>query len=107
MVGALQGSLDFTHQHFETRDSISILIDFFKRSVTHPRLPLPVQPLLDEFLSRMGQQLPGLLVGFYVVGFIALGGFDEHFSDIDFVAVLARPLSTDEIECQICNTGYE
>lgn len=62
------------------------------------RIPTPIQPLLNEFISQTGQQLPGLLIYFYLEGSVALGGFNEHFSDIDFVAILQHKLTQAEIE---------
>lgn len=49
--------------------------------MSHPRLPIIIQPILDDYRSMMSQQLPGLLNGFYVVGSTALDGFDENFED--------------------------
>jgi hypothetical protein len=62
------------------------------------RIPEPVRPILERYISSVEQELPGLIRGFYVVGSIALNGFNERFSDIDFVAVLARSASTTEME---------
>lgn len=62
------------------------------------RIPEPVQPLLECYISAMEQQLPGLLRGFYIVGSIALNGFNERFSDIDFVAIVAHKASEADLE---------
>ena len=52
------------------------------------RIPAPIRPLLQSYLSLMQQQLPGWPHAFYLEGSIALGEFNEHFSDIDFIALL-------------------
>jgi hypothetical protein len=62
------------------------------------RTPKPVQPSLDCYISSVEQQLPGLIQGFYVIGSIALNGFNERLSDIDFVAILAHKASNSELE---------
>jgi hypothetical protein len=46
----------------------------------------------------MEQQLPGLLVGFYLHGSLALGAFNECSSDIDAVAVISRRCTTSDID---------
>jgi hypothetical protein len=55
------------------------------------RIPVVIRPLLDEALSGLDRELSGLVEGFYLVGSVALGGFNPRISDIDFVAVLNRP----------------
>ena len=59
-------------------------------------IPKIIRPLLDEYLSLTGQQLPNLLSAFYLEGSIALGGFNERLSDIDFIALLQhKPTSAE------------
>ena len=60
------------------------------------RIPVLVQPLIENYVSRLNEHLPDLLCGFYVVGSIALGEFNHYFSDIDFVAVLNRRMTPGE-----------
>ena len=60
------------------------------------RIPEPIRPTLQDYTSLVNQQIHGMMKGFYVEGSIALGGFNEHFSDIDFVALLNRPLTSTE-----------
>src|ERR1044071_2865693 len=60
------------------------------------RIPEPIRPALQGYIALVNQQIPGLLKAFYVEGSIALGGFNEHFSDIDFVALLNRQLTPTE-----------
>jgi hypothetical protein len=55
-----------------------------------PRIPEPVQLIIKEYLRLSEQRLIGLIDSSYIVGSIALGEFNEHFSDIDFVTVLNR-----------------
>jgi hypothetical protein len=62
------------------------------------RVPASIQPLLRDYLSLVNQHLPDLLRAFYLEGSIALGGFNEHFSDIDFVAMLHRRIDPRDIE---------
>ena len=63
----------------------------------HPRIPSPIRPTLQEYLAAMDQQIPGLLNAFYVEGSIALGGFNERFSDIDFVGILDHYPNANEL----------
>src|SRR5262249_45630361 len=53
----------------------------------NPRIPNIIEPLLDDYLSLSRQYLPGFVNAFYLVGSIALDGFNERWSDIDFLAV--------------------
>ena len=48
--------------------------------------PEILETLLQEFVSAT-RRLPGLHA-LYLEGSLALGGFNEHFSDIDFIALL-------------------
>lgn len=62
------------------------------------RIPDPVQPILEMYFARLNTQFPDLLNSFYIVGSIALGEFNEYFSDIDFIAVLHRKIIPTEFE---------
>lgn len=62
------------------------------------RIPPLLHPLLGEYTRRLHERLPGLIGGFYIIGSIALDGFNERLSDIDFVAVLNRRASPPEVE---------
>jgi hypothetical protein len=64
----------------------------------HPRIPEPVQPVLHEYLLLMEKKLPGLLAGFYLHGSLALGAFNLHSSDIDFIAVVSRRSTAADVE---------
>lgn len=56
----------------------------------NPRIPEQIRPTLQSYTSLVNDRIPGLMKAFYVEGSIALGGFNEHFSDIDFVTLLNR-----------------
>jgi hypothetical protein len=60
-------------------------------------LPGPVETTVGRYLHLADRLLPGRLAGFYVVGSTALGAFRPGRSDIDFVAVVDRPLATGEL----------
>ncbi len=60
-------------------------------------LPEVVQRATDHYLRSVDQLLPGLVTGFYVVGSVALGAYRPRRSDIDFVAVVDRELSGDDL----------
>jgi hypothetical protein len=62
------------------------------------RIPESVRPVLERYLSLIDAQLPGLMRAFYVVGSIALGGYNERFSDIDFVSIFEHPVSRSQLE---------
>jgi len=62
------------------------------------RIPEPIRPILESYVQSVCQHLPDLINAFYIVGSIALDGFNERFSDIDFVAVLHRKAMTGEIK---------
>lgn len=61
------------------------------------RIPPAAAPVLTLYLSEVEARLPGLLKGFYLHGSIALDAFHAAFSDIDFIAVLARRLTPDDL----------
>jgi Aminoglycoside adenylyltransferase, C-terminal domain/Nucleotidyltransferase domain len=62
------------------------------------QIPEPIHPLLENYVLLTSKELPNLISGFHIVGSIALGEFNELFSDIDFVAVLNREISQVDIE---------
>jgi hypothetical protein len=61
--------------------------------VLHPALERAV----DRYVRLADRLLPGRLEGFYVVGSAALGAFRPSRSDVDFVAVVDRDLTTAEL----------
>lgn len=64
----------------------------------HQRIPERIRPTLESYISRTSAELPGLIGSFYLVGSIALDGFNEQYSDIDFVAVLNRAAHRPDLE---------
>lgn len=66
--------------------------------MTNQRIPKLILPILESYVLLTNQKLPDLIGGFYIVGSIALDGFNEHYSDIDFVAVLNRKAIQADIE---------
>ncbi|MEO8393909.1 MAG: aminoglycoside adenylyltransferase domain-containing protein [Chloroflexota bacterium] len=62
------------------------------------QIPSVIAPLLDGYLTTVEQQLPGLVVGFYLHGSIALGTFNERSSDIDALAVVSRRCTPSDID---------
>lgn len=61
-------------------------------------IPTPIQPLLAEYRALLERDTFALVVGCYLHGSIALGAFDPAQSDIDFVAVLSRPCTPEELQ---------
>ncbi|MBB6170258.1 hypothetical protein HNR23_000318 [Nocardiopsis mwathae] len=60
----------------------------------HPR----VQDLVQAFLHNVDSEAPGLVEGLYLTGSVALDDFRPHSSDVDFVAVTARPLTDADLD---------
>ena len=58
-----------------------------------PRVPAPVQPIIKDYLQLTEQRLVGLIDASYVIGSIALGEFNEYFSDIDFITIFSHRAS--------------
>lgn len=52
--------------------------------------PAQIATLTDCFLEVVDTSAPGLVEGLYLVGSVALGDFQEHSSDVDFVAIMAE-----------------
>jgi hypothetical protein len=50
-----------------------------------------------RYVAQLGRLLPDAVMGFYLVGSVALGAYRPHRSDIDFVAVLGRDLGPPEL----------
>ena len=62
------------------------------------RIPGPVQPIIGRYLLLANKQLPDLINAIYIIGSIALGEFNDRFSDIDFITLLNRKISPAELE---------
>jgi predicted nucleotidyltransferase len=64
--------------------------------MVNPVTPYPeIDLLLDRLLREMQSILGSRLVGLYLHGSLAYGGFDPQSSDIDFLAVTGEGI-TDE-----------
>lgn len=61
------------------------------------RLPLSTQPLLTEYINLLKANLGHLIYGVYIQGSIALNEYDEFKSDIDFITVLNREPTEEEL----------
>jgi len=57
-------------------------------------VPVPslVRELCGELLGQLDAEASGLVTGLYLVGSLALGGYREGTSDVDFLAIVSRPL---------------
>lgn len=64
--------------------------------VTPGSVPREVELLLDELVARVTRALKSNLVGVYLRGSIATGGFDPETSDIDFLVVTNGTISKAE-----------
>lgn len=65
---------------------------------TNERIPPVLTGLLCTYFGLLDENLLGWLLGFYLVGSIALNGFDPVHSDIDFVAVSTRKACPGDLE---------
>jgi hypothetical protein len=63
----------------------------------HPTPYPEVNSVLLELAARVGHILGENLVGVYLHGSLAVGDFDEKDSDVDFLVVTNRDLSTEEV----------
>ncbi|SES30471.1 nucleotidyltransferase domain-containing protein [Psychrobacillus sp. OK032] len=62
------------------------------------QLPVPVQSFMQEYVELLNKHLPSdLIEGVYIYGSIALGAFNESKSDIDFIVLLRRVVSEQEV----------
>jgi hypothetical protein len=61
------------------------------------RIPTQIQPTLEAYMTSLERELPGFVTGLYLHGSIALGGFHEPSSDIDYVAVVSRRATHEDI----------
>lgn len=54
--------------------------------------PEQIQPMLDRIVDGFHGILADNLVGIYLHGSLAMGGFNPHASDIDFLVVVHEPM---------------
>ncbi|MDM5317190.1 DUF4111 domain-containing protein [Fictibacillus sp. b24] len=62
------------------------------------QLPKEVQEVIDVYLTRIEERLPNVLESLYLFGSVSLGAYQEGMSDIDFYAVVKRPLTENDVE---------
>lgn len=65
--------------------------------MTAATLPEDVRADVVRYLQVADRLLPGRIVGFHVVGSVALGAYRRARSDIDFVALVDRRLDASEL----------
>jgi hypothetical protein len=63
---------------------------------SQPAYPRKVAPLIDALLPGIRQALGDNLVGAYLTGSLALGGFDPATSDVDLIVVTGALVSENE-----------
>lgn len=60
-------------------------------------IPQLVQPVLNEYIACVCEALPDLLVGLYLHGSLALDAYNPGLSDIDFIAVVSRRCTPQDV----------
>ena len=65
--------------------------------VSQPTLYSDVNVLISLLLSKVQATLGDQFIGLYLGGSLALGDFDPHWSDIDFVVVTADELPPETV----------
>ncbi|PGZ93658.1 aminoglycoside adenylyltransferase domain-containing protein [Bacillus sp. AFS029533] len=60
-------------------------------------IPKEINVVLDTYFHYLDVKLPNLIHSFYLYGSITLGAFKNGFSDIDFIAVVKRKVSDDDL----------
>jgi hypothetical protein len=61
----------------------------------------------DELVSRLRAVLGDELVGVYLIGSLALGGYEPGRSDVDVAAVVERSLSVEQKEALVASCRHE
>ncbi len=61
------------------------------------RMPADVRAFMQVYVHRLGAELPGAVHGVYLYGSTVLEAFVEARSDLDFMAVLNRPMTAEEL----------
>lgn len=61
------------------------------------KIPTGIQDLLRDFIQQINSEKPDLIQGFYVYGSLALGAYDSQKSDVDFIALLTRRCTGDDL----------
>lgn len=60
-------------------------------------IPEKAKEIIKEHISRIETDLPNFLEGYYIYGSASLGAFDYGTSDIDFIAVVKRKATEEDI----------
>lgn len=60
-------------------------------------VPSLVREMCGAYLEAVDDARPGLVTGLYLVGSVALGGFSEDRSNVDFIAVTSRLPDGDDL----------
>jgi len=61
------------------------------------RIPVQIQPIIETYTAQIDRNLSELVSSIYIVGSIALNGFNPYFSDIDFITLLQRQATMEDI----------
>ena len=62
------------------------------------KIPIPVQNILSLYMSLFYERIPNTLEGLYIHGSIALNAYINDSSDIDFIAIVNRQLTEEEVK---------
>ncbi|QPQ30585.1 aminoglycoside adenylyltransferase domain-containing protein [Lysinibacillus sp. JNUCC 51] len=62
------------------------------------RVPTQVRKVLNEYITLFQSKIPNTLEGFYLHGSIALDAYIDGSSDIDFIAVVNRSLTEEDVK---------
>ncbi|MGE7910535.1 aminoglycoside adenylyltransferase domain-containing protein [Lysinibacillus xylanilyticus] len=62
------------------------------------RVPTQVRKVLNEYITLFQNKIPNTLEGFYLHGSIALDAYINGSSDIDFIAVVNRSLTEEDVK---------
>lgn len=62
------------------------------------KVPITVQKILNEYVSLFNARIPYTLEGLYLHGSIALNAYKNGSSDIDFIAIVNRHLTEEEVK---------
>jgi Domain of unknown function (DUF4111) len=77
----------------------NLLVNFthIERPVSNTQIPVAIHPLLHDYTQLLAQSVPDLAEACYLHGSIALNAFNERQSDIDFITVLRRSPTLQDI----------
>ena len=61
-------------------------------------IPELLKPLLNTYITALQRELPGMVEGVYLHGSIALHSFNDSLSDVDFITVVSRRCTAQDIQ---------